>query len=50
MSNVGFEIQLKDNTIFYCNVSYVPSPAQYTIGKKKKKKKLEVEGKITLKL
>jgi len=46
MSNVGFETQLKNNTIFQCNVSYVQRPAQYTFGKKK----LEIRGQDNIKL
>jgi len=43
-SNVGFRTQLKNNTIFHCNISYVYSPAQYTF----RKKKLEIEGNIKI--
>lgn len=28
ISNVGFGTQLKNNTVFHCNISYVYSPAQ----------------------
>jgi hypothetical protein len=35
MSSVGFGTQLKNTTIFHCNIPYVYNPAKYKSGKKK---------------